>query len=103
MEPYLVLVERYLQYLNTLCPDVVAIKAESSANLARMKLPHIKWMLMKMKEPNFQSKTHPMAWISWCQQSLYVHGIIDPQHEIDVTREICKQYEGFKNENSKVD
>lgn len=94
--PYLVLVNRYIQLLNTLRPDVRPIKAESSKYLARLSLQHSLWMLYKMQEPNFKPLTSYSGWINWITASFYMHGIIDPDHEIDIIREIHKQYESRK-------
>ena len=89
--PYLVLVNRYIQLLNTLRPDVRPIKAESSKYLARLSLQHSLWMLYKMQEPNFKPLTSYSGWINWIQASLYFHGLIDPDHEINVSRDVARQ------------
>lgn len=94
--PYLVLVRRYIQLLDSVRPDVRPIKAESSEYLARLSLQHSLWMLNKMQEPNFKPLTSYSGWINWIIASLYTHGIIDPDHEIDIMREIHKQYEPRK-------
>ena len=54
-------------------------------------------MLNKMKSESFISKTTPEAWISWVQASLYLHGLIEIRHEIDITREILKQEQQEKS------
>ena len=90
--PYLILVDRYIQLLKTVRPDINPIKSESSENRSRLSLQHCLWMLNKMKEPNFKPLTSYSGWINWIISSLYMHGIIDPDHEIDMMREIHKQY-----------
>ena len=94
--PYLILVDRYIQLLKTVRPDINPIKSESSENRSRLSLQHCLWMLNKMKEPNFKPLTSYSGWINWIISSLYMHGIIDPDHEIDIMREIHKQYESRK-------
>ncbi len=89
--PYLILVDRYIQLLKTVRPDIKPIKSESSENRSRLSLQHCLWMLNKMKEPNFKPLTSYSGWINWIISSLYMHGIIDPDHEIDIMREIHKQ------------
>ena len=89
--PYLILVDRYIQLLKTVRPDINPIKSESSENRSRLSLQHCLWMLNKMKEPNFKPLTSYSGWINWIISSLYMHGIIDPDHEIDIMREIHKQ------------
>ena len=89
--PYLILVDRYIQLLKTVRPDINPIKSESSENRSRLSLQHCLWMLNKMKEPNFKPLTSYSGWINWIISSLYMHGIIDPDHEIDIMREISKQ------------
>ncbi len=91
--PYLILVDRYIQLLKTVRPDINPIKSESSENRSRLSLQHCLWMLNKMKEPNFKPLTSYSGWINWIISSLYMHGIIDPDHEIDIMREIHKQYQ----------
>ena len=91
--PYLILVDRYIQLLKTVRPDIKPIKSESSENRSRLSLQHCLWMLNKMKEPNFKPLTSYSGWINWIISSLYMHGIIDPDHEIDIMREIHKQYQ----------
>lgn len=95
--PYLILVERYTQLLKAVRPDVQPIKANSSKYLARLSLQHSLWMLNKMKDPSFKPLTSYSGWINWIIASLYMHGIIDPDHEIDMMREIHKQY-GLRKE-----
>ena len=95
--PYLILVDRYIQLLKTVRPDINPIKSESSENRSRLSLQHCLWMLNKMKEPNFKPLTSYSGWINWIISSLYMHGIIDPDHEIDMMREIHKQY-GLRKE-----
>ena len=90
--PYLVLVDRYIQLLKTVRPDIRPVKEESSEHLARLTLRHSLWMLHKMKEPDFKPLTSYSGWINWIQASLYLHGIIDPDHEIDISRDVAKQY-----------
>lgn len=89
--PYLILVERYIQLLQTVRPDVRPIKAESSKYLARLSLQHCLWMLNKMKEPDFKPLTSYSGWINWCQSSLYYHGLIEPDYEIDISRDVARQ------------
>lgn len=89
--PYLVLVDRYIILINTMRPDVRPIKAESSKYLARLSLQHSLWMLYKMKNPSFQPLTSYSGWINWIQASLYTHGIIDPDYEIDISRDVARQ------------
>ena len=89
--PYLVLVNRYIQLLNSVRSDVRPIKAESSEYLVRLSLQHCLWMLHKMTDPNFKPLTSYSGWINWIIASLYMHGIIDPDHEIDVSRDIARQ------------
>lgn len=95
--PYLILVERYTQLLKAVRPDIQPIKANSSKYLARLSLQHSLWMLNKMKDPSFKPLTSYSGWINWIIASLYMHGIIDPDHEIDMMREIHKQY-GLRKE-----
>ena len=90
--PYLILVDRYIQLLKTVRPDINPIKSESSENRSRLSLQHCLWMLNKMKEPNFKPLTSYSGWINWIQASLYLHGIINPDHEIDISRDVAKQY-----------
>lgn len=89
--PYLVLVERYTQLLKAVRPDIQPIKANSSKYLARLSLQHSLWMLNKMKDPSFKPLTSYSGWINWIQASFYFHGLIDPDHEIDVSRDIARQ------------
>jgi hypothetical protein len=89
--PYLILVERYIQLLQTVRPDVKPIKAVSSEYLARLSLQHCLWMLNKMKEPDFKPLTSYSGWINWCQSSLYYHGLIEPDYEIDISRDVARQ------------
>ena len=44
-----------------------------------------------MQEPNFKPLTSYSGWINWIQASLYFHGLIDPDHEIDVSRDVARQ------------
>ena len=88
----LVLVNRYYEYIVTLRPNVVAKKAEVDFKISRMELPHILWMLIKMKEPDFVNLTNNSHWLGWIQCSLYFHGLIDVKHERDITRDVLKQY-----------
>ncbi len=83
----IILVNRYLNYINMLRPDVLPIKNKNGS----LELSHILWMLHKMKEDDFNSLTTPSAWISWIQASLYSNGLIDIRHEIDISREILKR------------
>ena len=89
--PYLILVDRYIQLLKTVRPDINPIKSESSENRSRLSLQHCLWMLNKMKEPNFKPLTSYSGWINWIQSSLYLHNIINIDHEIDISREISRQ------------
>lgn len=90
--PYLILVDRYIQLLKTVRPDIKPIKAESTKYHARLSLQHALWMLHKMKEPNHKPKTSMGMWLSWIQSSLYLHNLIEIDHEIEVTRDISRQY-----------
>lgn len=82
-----VLVERYIALLQQTRPYLVAKKDPNGS----LELPHILWMLHKMKSPTFIPLTSYSAWISWVQASLYQHKLIDIKHEKDITREILKQ------------
>lgn len=82
-----VLINRYISYINDLRPDIKPIKNKEGS----LELSHSLWMLLKMKNESFVPKTSPDAWISWIQASLYLHGLIEVRHEIDITREILKQ------------
>ena len=84
---HMVLVERYLALLAQTRPNLVAKKNPEGS----LELPHILWMLQKMKSPNFVPLTSNSAWISWIQASLYFHKLINIKHEKDITREILKQ------------
>lgn len=83
----MVLVERYISLLEQMKPDVKPIKNTKGS----LELPHVLWMLHKMKSPAFIPLTSNSAWISWVQASLYLHNLIDIRHEKDITREILKQ------------
>lgn len=84
---HMVLVERYISLLEQMKPDVKPIKNTKGS----LELPHVLWMLHKMKSPAFIPLTSNSAWISWVQASLYLHNLIDIRHEKDITREILKQ------------
>lgn len=84
---HMVLVERYLALLAQTRHNLVAKKNPEGS----LELPHILWMLQKMKSPNFVPLTSNSAWISWIQASLYSHKLINIKHEKDITREILKQ------------
>ena len=84
---HMVLVERYISLLEQTRPDLKPIK-DPNGSLA---LPHILWMLYKMKSPSFVPLTSNSAWVSWVQSSLYLHNLIDIRHEKDITRDILKQ------------
>lgn len=86
-ETHMVLVERYISLLEQMKPDVKPIKNTKGS----LELPHVLWMLHKMKSPAFIPLTSNSAWISWVQASLYLHNLIDIRHEKDITREILKQ------------
>ena len=88
-----VLINRYISYINDLRPDIKPIKNSYGS----LELSHSLWMLNKMKSESFISKTTPEAWISWVQASLYLHGLIEIRHEIDITREILKQEQQEKS------
>lgn len=90
-EEFLILVERYLSFINTLRPLLKPKKAVSSDNLNRLSLEHSLWMLETMKKDTFKPLTTYSAWISWIQASLYTHGLIDLKHEIEITREITNR------------
>lgn len=90
MNPYLVLVDRYLNLLKALRPDVYP-KKDSEGSL---ELHHALWMLLKMKDPSFKPKTTESAWISWVQASFYLNGLIVIKHEISISRDIMRQYNG---------
>ena len=81
------LVERYISLLEQTKPDLVPIKNSKGS----LELPHILWMLYKMKSPTFIPLTSYSAWISWVQASLYLHNLIDIRHEKDITRDILEQ------------
>ena len=80
-------INRYIQPIQTARPHVKPIKYENGS----LALSHILWMLNKMLEPNYRPLTSTLAWISWCQASLYYHDLINIKHEKDITREIAKQ------------
>ena len=82
-----VLIDRYISYITQLKPHIKPIKNPNGS----LDLSHSLWMLQKMKSESFVSKTTPEAWISWVQASLFLHGLIEIRHEIDITREILKQ------------
>lgn len=84
---HMVLVERYIALLQQTRPNLVAQKNKDGS----LELPHILWMLHKMKSPTFIPLTSYSAWISWVQASLYFHKLINIKHEKDVTREILKE------------
>ena len=84
---HMVLVERYISLLEQTRPDLEPIKNTKGS----LELPHVLWMLHKMKSPVFIPLTSNSAWISWVQASLYLHNLIDIRHEKDITREILKQ------------
>lgn len=94
-EAYLTVIDRYILLIQVAHPSLKPCKASTSENLQRLSLEHILWMLNKMKDKNFTSKTSSGMWLSWCQSALYLHKLIDPQFEIDITRDICKQYNNF--------
>lgn len=90
---HLVLLQRYENLIQAVRPDVRAKKAESPDNQSRLELPHIMWMIQKMKDPNFKPLTTNSAWISWIQAGLYYSNLINPDFEKDLTRSVLKQYQ----------
>ena len=87
MSVHHVLVQRYLQLLNEIRPDVIAKKNKEGS----LELSHAKWMLEKMCDDNFLNKTSNDAWITWIQASLYCNGILEIRNEIAITRDIMRQ------------
>lgn len=85
---HMVLVKRYIQYINQVRPDVRPIKHPNSS----LDLSHALWMLTKMSDENFVNKTSDDAWITWIQASLFNSGILNVRNEVDITRDILNQH-----------
>lgn len=83
----IILVNRYKAYIEYVRPDVIPFKCEGGS----LSLSHSLWMITKMLDPTFVNKSSDEAWISWIQASLFMHGIINVKHEIDITREIMSR------------
>ena len=86
-EPHLILIDRYLETLKRVRPDVFPKKNKEGS----LDLSHSLWMLNKMKEPDFVPLTSYSAWITWVQASFYLHGLINIRNEKSQTRDIFKQ------------
>ena len=85
---HMVLVKRYIQYINQVRPDIKPVKNKDSS----LELSHALWMLHKMSQPDFVNKTSDDAWITWIQASLFSCGILNVRNEIDITRDILNQH-----------
>lgn len=85
---HMILVKRYIQYINQVRPDVKPIKNKGGS----LELSHSLWMLTKMSDPSFVNKTSDDAWITWIQASLFSCGILNVRNEIDITRDILNQH-----------
>lgn len=84
----MVLVKRYIQYINQVRPDIKPVKNKDGS----LELSHALWMLHKMSQPDFVNKTSDDAWITWIQASLFSCGILNVRNEIDITRDILNQH-----------
>lgn len=82
-----ILVKRYLQLLKDCKPNLIAKKNKNGS----LELSHLLWMLEKMDKPDYVPLTTTASWITWIQAGLYVAGLINIQHEKDITREILNQ------------
>lgn len=85
---HMVLVKRYIQYINQVRPDIKPVKNKDGS----LELSHALWMLHKMSQPDFVNKTSDDAWITWIQASLFSCGILNVRNEIDITRDILNQH-----------
>lgn len=85
---HMVLVKRYIQYINQVRPDIKPVKNKDSS----LELSHALWMLTKMSDTDFVNKTSDDAWITWIQASLFSCGILNVRNEIDITRDILNQH-----------
>ena len=85
---HMVLVKRYIQYINQVRPDIKPVKNK----VGSLELSHALWMLHKMSQPDFVNKTSDDAWITWIQASLFSCGILNVRNEIDITRDILNQH-----------
>lgn len=83
---------RYKILINTMRPDIFPRKALNSNYLSHLELRHILWMIEKMQHKDFIPLTTNSAWISWIQAGLYYNGLIVPEFEKDITRDVLKQY-----------
>ena len=84
----MILVKRYIQYINQVRPDIRPVKSKSVS----LELTHALWMLNEMSNPAFVNKTSDDAWITWIQASLFKNGIIDIRNEIAISRDIFNQH-----------
>lgn len=85
---HMVLVKRYIQYINQVRPDIKPVKNKDGS----LELSHALWMLHKMSQHDFVNKTSDDAWITWIQASLFSCGILNVRNEIDITRDIFNQH-----------
>jgi hypothetical protein len=85
---HMVLVKRYIQYINQVRPDIKPVKNKDGS----LELSHALWMLHKMSQSDFVNKTSDDAWITWIQASLFSCGILNVRNEIDITRDILNQH-----------
>lgn len=85
---HMVLVKRYIQYINQVRPDIKPVKNKDGS----LELSHALWMLHKMSQPDFVNKTSDDAWITWIQASLFSCGILNVRNEIYITRDILNQH-----------
>ena len=84
----MILVKRYIQYINQVRPDVMPVKNKDGS----LELSHSLWMLTKMSDPDFVNKTSDDAWITWIQASLFSCGILNVRNEVAITRDILNQH-----------
>lgn len=85
---HMILVKRYIQYINQVRPDVKPVKNKDGS----LELSHSLWMLTKMSDPDFVNKTSDDAWITWIQASLFSCGILNVRNEVAITRDILNQH-----------
>ena len=85
---HMVLVKRYIQYINQVRPDIKPVKNKDGS----LELSHALWMLHKMSQPDFVNKTSDDAWITWIQASLFSCGILNVRNEVAITRDILNQH-----------
>ncbi len=85
---HMILVKRYIQYINQVRPDVTPVKNKDGS----LELSHSLWMLTKMSDPDFVNKTSDDAWITWIQASLFSCGILNVRNEVAITRDILNQH-----------